>query len=415
MVKQFLQNFLLGIIGIFFALCLSEALLSLEILQPQPLVAGGSVDVRELARRSALRRGVNFDERSLREVIEESKTNNPRSFPAISPAYFLSSGGGSLLTIDGKPVVPLGIASNADNYYCNESGVYEKFETDQYGFRNPATVWDGAVDILAIGDSFTLGSCLSEADSIIGNLRRNYKIVNLGQGANGPLIELAGLQEFAAFVKPRLILWNFFPNDLTDDLERDRQNTILNEYLNPNFSQHLFDRNQNIQKAVDSVVEDYWRRVSQRSMLKEDNNYQHIWSFPRLTALYKSLRVGVAINQTKKKPDIQLFLQIISSASKKAAALNASFLFVYLPDCNNYSYGQNTWKNELINAIQLMGVDVFDAEPIILELKESRNEPFYYCPGSHYSPHGAKAVADGIQRKLNSMFPKVIKINKLDF
>jgi hypothetical protein len=258
--KRFLQNTALLLFSTFAAIIAVELLITHRIVTLEPLTPQGHVDFRELARRAAAERGTKFDERSLQQVVTAARQHNERSFPAVSPAYFLSADGSSV-KIDGNPVLPLGIAASANNFYCNESGEFVNFATDKFGFRNADSVWAASVDIVAVGDSFTMGSCLRDDETIVGNLRHSAKVLNLGMGANGPLIQLASLREFAGAVKPKVILWNFFPNDMTEDLERDSKNTILLKYLNSDFSQQLLQINDVLQPAVDKIIEDYWQRI----------------------------------------------------------------------------------------------------------------------------------------------------------
>lgn len=64
-------------------------------------------------------------------------------------------------------------------------------------------------------------------------------LANLGFGGNGPLSELAALVEFGIDLKPALILWFYYPNDLQQDIFRERQEEVLSKYLTPGFRQNL--------------------------------------------------------------------------------------------------------------------------------------------------------------------------------
>ena len=78
------------------------------------------------------------------------------------------------------------------------------------GLYQPETL-----DIAVIGDSFAQGACVPSARNAVALIRKSYpNILNLGSGGNGPLLELASLKEFAAPLKPRIVLWFYFENDL---------------------------------------------------------------------------------------------------------------------------------------------------------------------------------------------------------
>lgn len=396
---RFLQNTALLLFSTLISIIAIELMITHRIVMLDPLTPQGHVDFRELARRAALARGATFDDRSLQQVVTEARQHNKRSFPAVSPAYFLSADG-SRVKIDGNAVLPLGIAANADNFYCNESGEFATFATDRFGFRNADSVWAASADIVAVGDSFTMGSCLKDDDTIVGNLRRSATVLNLGMGANGPLIELASLREFAAAVKPKVILWNFFPNDMTEDLERDRQNTILMQYLKSDFSQNLRQRNDAVQPVVDQVIEDYWRAIKTVNTVSHAPAPQPFFSFPGLRRLYQALLTQ--LNHRKVEPEfkIDLFMKILQTAKSDAETIGAKLFFVYIPDCRDDSYGQNIWKARLLRDISSAGIPVIDTEPSVKAATKGGQDAFFYCPGSHLAPAGAKAAAAEISKSI---------------
>lgn len=396
--KRVLQNIALLLISSFVAIVAAELMITFRVVSLEPLTPQGYVDVRELARRAAIARGSKFDERPLHQVVTASKKYRERSYPAVSPAYFLADDGSSV-KVNGNPVLPLGIAATADNYYCNESGEFAKFTTDRFGFRNSDGDWAESVDIVAIGDSYTLGSCLDDADSIVGNLRRTAKVLNLGMGSNGPLIELASIREFAGAVKPKIILWNFFPNDI-DDLERDSKNSILIRYLQPEFSQQLRQRNDAVQPAVDKVIEEYWQRVKAAGEASDASLAQPFYVFPRLQRIYKFLMNQRAIKAATPKFNLDLYIRVLQVAKADAETMGAKLIFAYIPDCTEVSYGQNIWKARLLKEVAALGVTVIDTESPIKAATDGGKNAYFYCPGSHFTPAGAQAAAAEISRRI---------------
>lgn len=397
--KRLLQNTALVLFSTFAAIVAVELMITHRIVTLEPLTPQGHVDFKELARRAASERGAKFDERSLQQVVTEARKNNERSFPTVSPAYFLSADGSSV-KLNGKPVLPLGIAAHADNFYCNESGEFVNFRTDKFGFRNADSVWAGSVDIVAVGDSFTMGSCLRDEESIVGNLRQSAKVLNLGMGANGPLIQLASLREFAGAVKPKAILWSFFPNDMTEDLERDSSNKILLQYLNASFSQHLFQINDILQPAVDTVIEDYWQRLRSVNPAPINTTPQPFFDFPGIQRIYKSFKIKFTAKKNENKLNFDLYMQILQAAKSDAEGMGAKLFFAYIPDCKHDSYEQNIWKTRLLKEVSSMGITVIDTEPPVKAATNGGRNAFFYCPGSHFAPAGAKAAAAEISKRI---------------
>ena len=74
--------------------------------------------------------------------------------------------------------------SNKLTIFCNESGYWSTYQSDRYGFNNPDEQWDKLhFDFVLVGDSFTLGACVHEKDTIAGQLRNKAEVLNLGYGA----------------------------------------------------------------------------------------------------------------------------------------------------------------------------------------------------------------------------------------
>ena len=88
--------------------------------------------------------------------------------------------------------------------------------TNKGGLRTP--VEDGPVDVVALGDSFTFGYGVDQRVTWPAQLARlsGLTIANLGISGFGPGSELAMLRDEGLRLRPRLVLWQFFANDLLD-------------------------------------------------------------------------------------------------------------------------------------------------------------------------------------------------------
>lgn len=385
------------VVGILIA---TELLLQFRFINVQPLTPQGYVDFAELAKRAASVRGDPYDTRALYQVIADARAQGRRAYPAASPAYFLADDG-STVQVDGEPVLPMGITALADNYYCNETGQYANFATDRFGFRNENVIWDYDVDIVAVGDSYTMGSCLSDDKSIVGNIRLSgKKILNLGMGGNGPLLDLASLVEYGKVLKPKIVLWNFFANDM-EDLERDYRNPILKSYLKEGYSQQLMKRAALINPAVDKVIEQHWKNVESAGRAQPNIQSKSFFEFPNLFQAYRLVRRWLTTRQVEPpKPNFNLLMEIIKRADGEAKKIGAKLYFVYIPDCTSDSYGQNVWKADLFNSVLSLGIPVIDTELGIQDIEKAGQSSYHYCPGSHFSAAGARSAALQILKRL---------------
>jgi hypothetical protein len=381
----------------------AELLLQFRFVDVQPLTPQGYVDFAELARRGASDRGEPYDTRSLYQVVSDARGQGRRAYPAASPEYFLADEG-STVRVDGEFVLPMGITALADNYYCNETGQYANFATDRFGFRNENTIWDDDVDIVVVGDSYTMGSCLSDDKSIVGNIRRSgKKILNLGMGGNSPLLDLASLVEYGKVLKPKIVLWNFFANDM-EDLERDYRNPILKRYLKEGYSQQLVKRAVLINSAVDKVIEQHWKNVESAGRAQPNIQSKSILEFPNLFQVYRLVRSRLTTRQVESpKPNFNLLMDIIKRADGESNRIGAKLYFVYIPDCASDSYGQNIWKADLFNAVRSLGIFIIDTELGIQDIEKMGQSGYHYCPGSHFSAEGARSTAQQILKVLNNV------------
>lgn len=395
-------NIFLIFIGILTAILITEYTLKHQLFIRFPLTIDGHFDYNEQYRLAALSRGDTYDSRTLVQLISSERLQQKRVFPAASPAYFLNQSEGSNVKLNGRPILPVGITALADNYYCNESGQFAKFKTDQYGFRNEASAWSEPPDIVAIGDSFTLGSCLDEPSSLVGQIRQSgKKILNLGMGSNGPLIELASLKEFGLAMKPKIILWNFFANDITD-LLNEKNNPILIQYLNQNFTQNLKAQSKQMNTAVDQAVEDYWQKIETLEKKRPPVTPSHFLAFENIQKFYRYFKNKPQPSEPSFQEALELFSKIISEANNESKKINAQLFFVYLPDCSDRSYGQSKWKSQLLTSLKKLEIPVIDLTDTFEEIKKTGSETFFACPGSHFNITGARITAEKILQEITN-------------
>lgn len=391
----------LGTAGIFLAsssLCLLAVLVVLEadVLELLPRTPEGYVDVRALARRAAAARGHSYDERSAVEVVLASRSGGSPVYPTIGPAYYIEH---PATLPDGSPVLPLGMPAHARTYYCNERGDYVVFESDRFGFRNPDTVWDTVpVDLLVVGDSFAMGSCLPEPDSIVGRLRSALPAtVSLGMGGNGPLLDLAGLREFLPVARPRVVVWMFFENDL-EDLERERSSPLLMRYLeDPAFRQGLASKADAVSRAAATMADQYLERAMAATPPRSDP--PPWWHLPRTRSLLAAMRLWL-VGAPSPPLDPSLLLDAIAAGRTESEANGAAFLFVYLPDRSPTSYRQDEWKARLLEGLSERGIETLDLTTDLRRESPDGSHPAYFFLGSHLSEDGAALAARLIRARL---------------
>lgn len=286
-----------------------------------------------------------FDPRSRMDVVRDLRAAGVAAVPRLIPAALRRETRPgefhSRIELDGREVFPLAGISRRTTVLCNESGEYAVFESDEHGFRNPRGIWDSApVDLLLIGDSFTIGECVGPGESIGDRLRLRFPAaINLGYGGNSPLLELATLVEYGARLRPRTTLWFYFENDLAwFDIGKDRRTPVLMRYLTPGFSQGLVARQPDIDASLDSLLEAADADADEASPIERLRRVHGTpgdrWpSWLRL----KSLRTAIGrqrhrlFRASREPPDFELFRATLARARETVAQWNGELVFVYLP------------------------------------------------------------------------------------
>jgi hypothetical protein len=141
--------------------------------------------------------GIEYDTRTVLEVIEDLIEKEVDAVPTVHPQQFLKEIGAN--KEDVHSLFPLGGVSNKTTVLNNESGKYLIYESDRHGFNNPNSQWDTKrIEWFLTGDSFTHGAFVQPGEEIAGQIRSiaHGSAISVGIGSNGPLVEYAALVEY---------------------------------------------------------------------------------------------------------------------------------------------------------------------------------------------------------------------------
>ena len=231
--------------------------------------------------------GIKFDRRSRSEVVYDLRSRGIDAVQSLFPQGLLKEQKDgttkSVISINGVEVLPLASIANKLTVLCNESGQFLTYQGDQHGFNNPQQVWHTPIDIVAVGDSFTHGYCVAPDSNFVSVIRQRYPgTLNLGIEGDGPLLMLATLKEYAAVVRPKVVLWFYFEGNDLQDLRNERTNPLLSRYLTMNdFTQDLFNRQAEIDRALSDYLETFKDRNALSVKLEEISDaITHIHELP---------------------------------------------------------------------------------------------------------------------------------------
>lgn len=320
----------------------------------------------------------------------------------------------SAIRIDGREVVPLGGVSNQRTLLCNESGQWVDFESDRHGFENPDQVWQSArAEIAVLGDSFAQGYCVPSGHTFVDLIRaRRYATVNLALSGDGPLLELATLEEFLPRLRPRIVLWFYYEgNDLTD-LQTERKSRLLTQYLKPGFSQPDLARQADLDAAMLAEVP---RLMAAEAADLRDKRWDGVASglasFAKLTAVRDRLSPIVVTNSDARAAaadlattNAEVFRQIMAQATARVAAWGGTLYFVYLPEWSRYTKYES-WgikeRDDVLRMVRSLAIPVIDLDPAF----RATGDPLALFPFrevGHYTEAGHRLVAQEVLRRLPS-------------
>ena len=310
------------------------------------------------------------------------------------------------LQVEGRPLLPLGSISHVPIVLCNEAGPWIVEENDQHGFRNPDQAWTlSSLDIAALGDSFTQGLCVKREDSFVGVLREKHpKLLNLGMGGYGPLLELAALKDYLPERKPQVLLWFFFENDFENLLHELRQ-PVLKRYLDePDFRQGL----EKFQPEIDAAH----RRIVDAAMKQEEEAEKKAQSATPAEVsvgdLLKLENTRERLNLTYQRPTLEKelasFKRVMTEAKRVSGTWNGRILFVLLPDWKTLNaktpYSAKDGIFRALDELQIEHMDAYEAlsqKPDIDALFPIQRQAMRLVAPGHYNEAGHRAVGEAVE------------------
>ena len=337
--------------------------------------------------------GVDFDNRSKIEVIYDLRKKNIETHPSTYTG---------LLQTDVPPEIilqnnlyPLGGISNVTTVMCNESGFYTIYLSDKFGFNNDNIFYQKNNKIMIVGDSMVHGYCVHPGEDIAGYLRsKGFNTFSFGIASNGPLTELATIREYAGYLKPKIILWFYHPNDFYD-LHREIKTPILKNYLKEDFYQNLIGK----QKIIDNFLKKITEEQLIKGKEKEDKKQINVnLNFLRNIRNYLTLHnLRFFLNISSATSDYDKFEQIMFLAKKEVNKINATLYFVYLPDMRELKISKN--NTAIDNILNKHDIESLNFTKI---LKET-DDPLSFFPWRkmiHFNKNGYALLGDAIIEKI---------------
>lgn len=358
--------------------------------------------------------GRDYDHRTYHGVVRDLRARGIDAYPFAPPRALLDNPSVPELT-------PLSSITNTTTVFCNEGGSFLMYESDERGFHNPSGVWSGPADIVAVGDSYTHGACVSSSENFVAQVRERFpRTVNLGLAGNGPLMILAGLREYLPVLKPKVVFWCFYEGNDLEDLNGERHSPVLRRYLSdPEFRQDLPGRQPEVDSAVESfaqraftidepspaLVDSVIHRVNFRQAFFRILQFNHLLGVAN-RALDEPFGYGAATELEQ----LPLLGEILSQARSDVEAHGGRLVFVLLPGWDlamRRSQRREAVKTRILETAARAGLGAIDLSGP-LQAAAERDTIFWY-PGAHYTPFGYRVVAEELLRELDRHPPEAAR------
>jgi hypothetical protein len=366
---------------------------------------GTKLAIRKIAQES----GVHFDIRSMAEVVASRRARGEDVVIRVSPNEFLAvqpdGSRRSTIALNGKEVLPLGRAAHRVTVWCNESGEYVLYRSDEHGFRNPRGTWAiPRMEIAVVGNSFALGACVREG--FVDRIRSHHPAtLNLGMGGAGPMMQLATLKEYLPEVKPRIVLWVYGEDDDLPALRNEQRSRLLMSYLRTkDFTQGLTSLQAELDQVITRFGEEKLRselRAAGPPGLKEQ--LRALIAHGRLP--YLRARLWSPTRNTERSidaGDLELFGEVLKQARSTVGGWDGSLYFLYLPSYTRYAEhlsAAGRAHDAVVDMVAQLGIPVIDIDPVF----RGQPDPLALFPFRHfvhYAEPGHELIAQEVLRSL---------------
>ena len=326
-----------------------------------------------------------LDYRKRFEVYDNILKRNLNETLTVPPQNFLKKN---------YPLFPLSGISQKKTIMCNESGYYNNYISDRFGFNNDDKVYEKKdIHSVFIGDSFLHGACVNNVNNLISNLRstkffNEKNILNLGYGGNGPLINLATLREYFPKNKNvKYLFWIYYEGNDLKELNNELASETLLKYLkNSTYSQSLKKK----QKEINNYVFDL---LNNNEKINDETNFLSLKSIISILGIDRTRGLIFSKFDSKYKKNVEIlnsFKKIAQEIHIYSKYFKTELVFVYIPSSFK-SEGKNYYE-DVLNIIIDNKIKFLD----LTNVKFIYDKNMYPKFGAHFNEKGYKALSDEI-------------------
>ena len=298
------------------------------------------VDIKNTRIKLAKEKQINFDIRSPEQAYLDFKNENEK----VKPNFLFAKHFSNLTTFKNakknKNIIPFRGPLNSLTVSCAESLKYKLIQNDKYGFKNENSIYEKKIKNFLLGDSYAEGLCEDTRNDIAGHLnKKNNNTINFGVTGTGPLISLAILREFGDKFKPKNIIYLYFEGNDLDELNYEKKDNILVNYLNEQYNQNYINRydeiEQFLQDAEKETEKNIYVNYNNMTVLEKKNMFDifkaHLKDILEINSLKNIFKYKILSKQQQEEYDLDLLYKIVEKMKKETQKWDGNYIFVYVP------------------------------------------------------------------------------------
>jgi hypothetical protein len=390
------------------------------------LVASNYFKKYNLEKKSKLQeKSVFFDRRSRFQYIKDEYSEKGKIlYPSISPGYLMRR-------IVIKDFLPLSDISRKNLLYCNESGKYVEYLSNDYGFRsnfstkqlknrrtnerNEYKSKNLKQAFWLLGDSFVQGGCVSKESTFENTIIKkfpNSEVFSFGRGGTSIGIQLAIFKEYIvdSLSQNDIVFIFHYPANDFYEVKAESKNKIINSYFYlDGFSQNLISLEGN--KRKDEFMLSYTNNYISDVDTKEKNKIPltEFLKFKNTIKLLSNNQLLRSIFLKDNPPQSEkIYFEYLKKIAKEILKRNAKLVVACIPNSfdllNNEKQSKCSKSNELLIEYSLnqnLNITFINVEDKLL------NSPIkdLYPNGDydlHFSEYGYKFYMQKVLEKLLS-------------
>ena len=309
--------------------------------------------------------------------------------------------------------------------YILQSGIYHQiFNPDINGFWNYDNSLYEQTDVVMIGDSFGMSTCVNYPHDFRTQLEKlsKKKILNLSPGSSGPIKQLRIIEELTKDTKFDYFFWFFYEGNDEKDLNYDLSNNYLEKDMTffqtaSNFNQQTTGKQ--ILKSKDEIFVDYKKLREIIKNTNSDHNLEKNWDNEKvlkikifLSERLRGLNSLIKYFIIKKKSNTSFqkdYDLVVNRMSKHLNKRNVTKRYIiYLPQYTRLVHKKknhpeiikfNLLKNTVKSISEKYNFEFIDSAKYF----HSRKNPldiFPYKLPNHYNENGYKILAEYVNKKV---------------